>query len=61
MVGRRIGVFTAIEVKSEDWNPQKKLDAHEQAQENYMAWVRLRGGFAGFCNSVDSFLKIIGK
>lgn len=29
MVGKTIGVYTAIEMKKRDWNPNKKLDAHE--------------------------------
>src|SRR5690606_36770808 len=31
MVGKTIGVFTAIECKGEGWNPTKKLDQHEIA------------------------------
>ena len=61
MVGKTIGVYTAVEVKEASWNPAKKLDAHEQAQKNWLDWVLARGGFAGFANSVESFRKIIGK
>lgn len=53
MVGQKIGVFTAVEVKKEDWNPQKKLDAHEQAQKNFIDWTIAHGGIAGFVNSVE--------
>lgn len=59
MVGKRIGVFTAIEVKKEDWNPTKKLDKREQAQSNFINWVKMRGGFAGFANSVDKLKEIL--
>lgn len=58
MVGRTIGIFTATEIKREDWNPGK-LSKHEQAQSNFIQWVINRGGIAGFANSVDSFKKIL--
>lgn len=61
MIGKKIAVFTAIETKESTWNPNKKLDEREVAQKNYIDYVLMRGGFAGFANSVDSFLKIIGK
>ena len=55
-----IGVFIAIEVKREGWvfNPKNK---REQAQLAFINWVRSKGGVAGFCSSVDSFLGLIGK
>ena len=53
MVGMTLGVFTAVETKKEAWNPDKKLDARENAQNNFINWVRSLGGFAGFANSVD--------
>lgn len=59
MVGKTLGVFTAVEVKEEKWNPNKKLDARETAQNAFMIWVRAWGGFAGFANSVESFKQII--
>lgn len=59
MVGLTIGVFTAVEVKKEDWNPNKKLDAHEQAQKNWIDWVRSRGGLADFINSVEQLKLLI--
>lgn len=59
MVGKKIGVFTAVEVKKESWNIDKKLDARETAQSAFVNWVRQRGGFAGFANSVMSFRNII--
>ena len=61
MVGKKIGVFTAIEVKTEDWNDGKKLDKRETAQLNFIQWVRERGGIAGFVNSVDSFIHLLKK
>lgn len=61
MVGKVIGVFTAIEVKDEAWNENKKLDEHEQAQKNFIDWVLSLGGYAGFANSVDKLTKIFRK
>ena len=61
MVGRSIGVFTAIEVKKESWKMDKKLDKREQAQKNFIEWVLSLGGFAGFANSVDNLKQIIRK
>lgn len=53
MVGQKIGVFTAFEIKKEDWNPSKKLDDHEQHQKNFIDFVLSKGGIASFLNSVD--------
>lgn len=53
MVGKTIGVFTAIEVKKEAWNCNKKLDEHETKQNNFLQWVRSLGGLAFFANKVD--------
>lgn len=61
MVGKWIGVFTAIEVKKEAWKHGKKLDKRETAQSNFIKWVVARGGFAGFANKVDDLVKIIRK
>lgn len=61
MVGQKIGVYTAGEVKPPDWKPNKKLTPHEQAQLNWLNWVKLRGGIAGFVNSVDSLRLLLGK
>lgn len=53
MVGQTVGIFTAVEVKRESWKPDKKLDKHEQAQMNFIQWIKSLGGKAGFVNSVD--------
>lgn len=53
------GRFVAIEVKASDWNPNKKLDAHEQAQKNFIDFINSKGGIAGFCNSVESFKALL--
>ena len=59
MVGKTVGVFTAIEVKKEAWNPNKKLDSRETAQLAFIKFVLSLGGIAGFCNNVDSLKDII--
>ena len=61
MVGKTIGVFTAIEVKKEGWNPNKKFDAHEEKQNNFLQFVKSKGGIAGFANSVDSLEEIFRR
>ena len=60
MVGQTIAVFTAIEMKSEDWKSTKKLDEREIAQKNFIDLVKSWGGIASFCNSVDQLKTILG-
>lgn len=60
MVGKTVGVFTAIEVKKEDW-VFKAYDKRAQAQKNFIDFVQSRGGLAGFANCVESFRQIIRK
>jgi len=57
MVGKTLAVFTAVEVKKEEWNP-KTYSKRETAQFNFINWIRNNGGFAGFANSVDKFKEI---
>lgn len=59
MVGKTVGVFTAIEVKKQGWNP-KNLNAREIAQKNFIDFVISKGGVAGFADSVEKFREIIG-
>lgn len=59
MVGQTIGVFTAVECKKEAWNHKKKFDTREQAQSNFIKWVKSLGGFAGFANKLDDIDKIL--
>lgn len=61
MVGRELGIFTAIEVKKEAWNPEKKLDKRERAQQAFITWVKAMGGYAGFANSVDKLKEILAN
>lgn len=59
MVGKTIAVFTAVEVKKEEWNLDKKLDKRETAQNNFINWIKSQGGFAGFANHIDSLKNIL--
>ena len=60
MVGKTIGIFTAVEFKKEGWifNPN---DDHEKAQLAFIDWVNARGGIAGFAASVDDVVKLLTK
>lgn len=60
MVGRTVGIFTAVEVKRPEWKPSEK-DPREKAQRNFVEWVRSRGGIAAMVNSVESFREMFGK
>jgi hypothetical protein len=60
MVGKCLAVFTAIEVKREDWKPPLN-DKRYMAQRNFIDFVISRGGLAGFANCVEKFKQIIGK
>ncbi len=59
MVGRTVPVFTGIEVKASDWNPGKKLDAHETAQKTFIDLVLAAGGKAGFANDPADVYRIM--
>lgn len=58
MIGKRVAVFTSIEVKKEKDTTKKE---RKLKQQNWIDFVTLRGGIAGFCNSVDQFKKLLGK
>lgn len=59
MVGQTIGQFVALEIKKEAWNPEKKFDKREIAQQNFIDWVRSLGGIAEFINSVDKVRDVL--
>lgn len=59
MVGKTLGVFTAVEMKREDWKHEKKKDKKETAQEAFINWVKSLGGYAGFANCAEDLLRII--
>lgn len=59
MVGKTIGVFTAVEVKASEW--KFKGDKREKAQKNFMDFINLKGGIAFFAESVDTFKRNIRR
>lgn len=61
MVGKTIGVFTALEIKKEAWDCNKKLDEREIKQSNFLQWVTMNGGIASFVNKVDSLKDIFRR
>jgi hypothetical protein len=61
MVGQKIAVFTAIEVKSQAWKPSMLHSDRERGQNQFIAWVLSLGGYAGFAKSVDDFRNIIRR
>ncbi|MAK38196.1 MAG: hypothetical protein CMC15_18700 [Flavobacteriaceae bacterium] len=58
MVGKLVGVFTAVETKAENWVFNQN-DKHCLAQKNYHDIVLKAGGYAGFATCVKDFRKII--
>ena len=61
MVGQTLGVFTAIEVKEESWNANKKLNEREEKQNNFLLFVKSKGGIAGFAKSLDDLKEIFRR
>ena len=59
MVGRVIGVFTAVETKASDWH-MIPSDKRALAQETFHNIVRKAGGYAGFARNVTEWRRIIG-
>lgn len=56
MVGKKIAVFTAIEVKK----PSASLKtATALAQAKFIEFVKMNGGFAGFCNDKNFLKKLL--
>lgn len=60
MVGMKLAVFTAIEVKAYPWKPNAR-DPRERAQLAFLDWIQNNGGYAGFADSVDGFRRAIGR
>jgi hypothetical protein len=58
MVGKIVGVFTAIECKRGNWK-FKGTEKRESAQHNFINFIKSKGGIAGFVNNVESFKDII--
>lgn len=60
MVGKKLGVFTAIEVKREDWK-QSENNKREIAQQNFINWVKLKGGLATFMSDPSDLENFVLK
>jgi hypothetical protein len=60
LVGRVLGVFTAIECKEEGWR-MTPSDERAIAQAAFHDIVKRAGGFAGFAQSVEDFRKIVRR
>ena len=58
MVGLRLGVFTAIEVKKAQWKPGEDTQ-RERAQLRYINTCRAAGAFAFFCNDVLHYQQLL--
>ncbi len=56
-VGRRIGVFTAVEVKEPEW--KKPSGETEEDQQNFINQVKLRGGIGFFINNHEKLKESI--
>lgn len=59
-VGKVLGVFTAVEVKTPGWT-LRPSDARGAAQANFMNSVAVLGGFAGFAQSEDDLRRIMAQ
>jgi len=59
MVGRVVGVYTALEDKRSDWH-LTPADTHGQAQAAYHRLVINYGGYAGFVTCKADVLRITG-
>jgi hypothetical protein len=58
MVGRRVGLFTAVEVKREGWS--KPHGAREEHQKNFLDWVAARGGLSCFAADASALRRMLG-
>ena len=57
MVGRKLAVFTAVEVKKTKW--KYMATEREVAQKKFLDVVNMNGGIGMFCTSIDSYKKAI--
>ena len=60
MIGKKVAIFTAFEIKEEDWIPAKSGSRYdrENAQDKFMGIVREGGGIAGFVRSLADVAEI---
>lgn len=57
MVGKRVAVFTAFEVKASDW--KFSSTGRERAQLAFIDWVKAHGGIAAFVNKTEQVIDIL--
>lgn len=57
-IGKRLGVFTAVEVKQPGWT-LKPSDKRAHGQATFMNAVAMLGGLSGFAQSTDDLRRII--
>lgn len=60
MVGHIMGIFTAVEMKAEDWKFYQS-DKRALHQQNFHDMVVKHGGYAGFARNIEEFRKIIKR
>ncbi|AWY02833.1 hypothetical protein [Alteromonas phage JH01] len=61
MVGKKVGIFTAIEVKPPGFKVREKYPpkSREAAQERFLQFVRGKGGFGGFATSGEDLKHVL--
>lgn len=60
MVGKTVGIFTAVEVKPKGFKVRAfKIGSRERGQQNFLEWVVSMGGFAGFATCSDDLNGIV--
>lgn len=57
MVGKRVAVFTALEVKASDW--EFSSTGRERAQLAFIDWVKAHGGIASFIHNAEHVRDIL--
>lgn len=60
MIGRIVGVFTAVESKREGWKCSP-TNEREKAQAKFHDLVRSHGGYAGFASDPSHLTEIVGR
>lgn len=55
MIGRKLGIFFAVEVKSPGW--EKPSNDRERAQQNFGNWVNENGGYFTFATNPKDIWK----
>lgn len=58
MVGKSVAIFTAMEIKPAAFKFSESIPRHVH-QKNFIDWIKLRGGIAGFASSVEESKQLI--